>query len=518
MNTIDEQTEQAEPKTTQQVRPRVAGLNTPKSGEPVKIERIPVTVLVTLLAKEEAAKVSNGKARKEFHRRFRRRFNALAKDVKKFRSGPIRKIYIDESFKDFYAQAGTFTWPAELEPEKAILGWLFDSFIKRVSLVSLVGLIGKLKHDRDFAEKAQRELHRRFYPEIKERVKNWESLGPRCNLDDSISETVKRFNEDGRFKWPAGRGPHKVVANSLLDTLIKIAPLGSLLILMKKPETDIPMAQKAHTEFHRRFFYRIQAFWGKWEYLGSRYDVEFYTNETFYKFFEVELPKFKVPVKPKTVDQKVIEILAKTFSNQAKDNREEHKKSEIERKAIHRLFGVVVDDALCRDHKSKKIQVKRKAKGPSNRDLQMMDAMKRLREINILRLRDNPLSKFQDSLNADNLAILRSSMAHYSPYTGRCEMPETLQRKLCKNLKISEKTLIERRSRLMAQLINFTNSLAPSHKLKEEDQVKRAKYALAREEFLKQGRRDEQKPIQIKPHPNAINPEVLSKYAPKGPW
>ncbi|MEI8291744.1 MAG: hypothetical protein WCH99_19935 [Verrucomicrobiota bacterium] len=518
MNTIDEQTDQAEPKTTQQVRQRVTGLNTQELGKPVNIESIPVKVLVTLLAKEEAAKVSNGKARKEFHRRFRRRFNALAKDVKKFRSGPIRKIYIDESFKDFYAQAGMFTWPAELEPEKAILGWLFDSFIKRVALVSLVGLIGKFKHDRDLAEKAQRELHRRFYPEIKERVKNWESLGPRCNLDDSISETVKRFNEDGRFKWPAGRGPHKVVANSLLDTLIKIAPLGSLLFLMKKPETDNPMAQKAHTEFHRRFFFRIQALWWKWECLGPRYDVEFYTNKTFDRFFKKELGKFKVAVKSKTIDKDVIKKLAATFTNQAKDNREEHKKSESEGKAIHRLFGVVVDEAVCRNHKSKKIQVKGNTKGPSKRNLKMMDAMKRLREIHKLRLRNNPISKFQDSLNADNLTILRNSMAHYSPYTGRCEMPETLQRKLCRNLKISEKTLIERRSRLMAKLINFTNSLAPSQKLKEEEQAKRAKYALAREEFLKQGRREEQKPIQIKPHPKAIDPEVLRKYAPRGPW
>ena len=515
MNTIDGQNKHAKLKTSRQVRQHEPGMNTQESGKPLKIENGTLTALVAQLAKEESANDINSPARIDFDRHFRPRFIAFVRELK---NGEILEISIDDSFKDFYAQASKFTWPAELDPEMAVFSWLFDSFIKRVSLLSLFGLIEKLKHDPDLGERTRREFYRRFYPEIKELVKKWESLAPRCNMDASIHESVNCFIEDDILKWTASQGLHKVVLNALLDTLIKIAPLGSLLILMKKPGTDIPLAQRAQTEFYRRFIYRIQAQWKQWEYLGSRYDVEFYTGETFKVFFDEILPKFKVPVKPNTVDQKIINILLKTFSNQAKDNWEEHKKSEIEYKAIHRLFGMELENAVSRSHKSKKSQAKQKTKEPSKRDLNMMAAMKRLTEIHKLRFKKNPISEFKDSLTDADRKILLASMGHYNPYTGRCEMPENTQSTLCKNLKISNKSLIERRSRLMAQLIDFTNSIAPTHKLKKEEQDRLAKNALALEEFYKQGRRDEQKTIQVKPHPKAINPEILRKFTTINHW
>ena len=316
-------------------------------------------------------------------------------------------------------------------------------------------------------ELCSRELRRRYFQQLKESLKNWEQIPPGFNFDPVIAEVFQfalknNLLKDSKLRQSADRN----VLEILIDQIMQQVPLDALIILLKHPDADSPMAQRGYSEFYRRYFPRIKKLWNSWKYLGSRYDVEIYTNRCFEVFYEKVVPKFTFPKdeNPNALAAVIWANLRTIFENQAITNRENHRLNDCEAKggvkAMEKLYGYRGEHNEYRKHRKKSKAESDGAQKTSLRDDQLIKSLERLTLLEQDKNWEKAVEEFKKQLTPAGKKILVASSKYYNVFTGRCEIPEIITEPLCKNLKITPQALAVQRSRLLKKLKIYLASVA----------------------------------------------------------
>ena len=432
------------------------------SSNPYKKE--PLSKLVSLVALNGVTSSSVGLAQVEFQRRFTAQFNALLKGLKGIRS---RERVLQQMFQDFYAHAAKTDLSSKSNTDTLVRHGLVEVLLQIVSPVTLADLMRRISKDANMLELCNRELRRRYYQQLKESLKNWEQIPPRFNFDPTIEEVFQcvlknNLLKNSKLRPSADRNFLEILINQFMQQV----PLDALIMLMKQPDADPSMAQRGYSEFHRRYFPRIQKLWKSWKYLGSRYDVELYTNRCFEVFYEKVVPKFMLPKggDPNALAAVIWVNLKTIFENQAITNRENHRLNDCEAKggvkAMQKLYGYRGEHNEYRKHRKKASAESDGVQKTSLRNDQLIKSLERLTLLEQEKNWNEAVEEFKKNLTPAGKKILVASSKYYNVFTGRCEIPEIIMEPLCKNLKITPQSLTAQRSRLLKKLKKYLASVA----------------------------------------------------------